>query len=60
MALWKERRFENVVSTDLLDELVEVLDRPAIRRQVNPQRSLALLRRLREDAIWAAGEMSPS
>jgi len=57
MALWKEQRFENIVSPDLLDELVDVIDRPAIRRRLDPQRSLALLRRLRDDAVWVDGVM---
>ena len=55
MALWKERRFEVVVSPALLDELVEVLERPEIRQRVDPYRRLALLRRLRDDAVWVEG-----
>jgi putative PIN family toxin of toxin-antitoxin system len=55
MALWKEQRFDNVVSPALLDELVEVIDRPAIRARLDPQRSLAVLRRLRYDAMWVEG-----
>jgi putative PIN family toxin of toxin-antitoxin system len=55
MALWKEERFKNVVSPALLDELVEVIDRPAVRKRLDPSRSLALLRRLRDDAIWVKG-----
>jgi putative PIN family toxin of toxin-antitoxin system len=55
MALWKEQRFENVVSPALLADLVEVIDRPAIQVRLDPQRSLALLRRLRDDAVWVEG-----
>ncbi len=55
MALWKERRYENVVSPALLNEFVEVLNRPSIHKRIDPQRSLALLRRLRDDAVWVEG-----
>jgi len=55
MALWKERRFDVVVSPALLEELVEVLGKPKIRARLDPQRSLALLHRLRDDAIWVTG-----
>lgn len=55
MALWKERRFELVASPDLLQELIEVLEKPKIQVRLNHQRSLALLRRLRYDAIWVEG-----
>jgi hypothetical protein len=57
MALWKERRFEVVVSPALFDELIDVLERPKIRTRLNPQRSLALLRRLRDDAVWVEGHI---
>ena len=60
MALWKERRFENVVSPALLEELVEVIDRQSIRERIDPGRSLALLRRLRDDAVWVEGATGAS
>jgi len=60
MALWREGRYELVVSDILLEELVEVLARPHIRARLNPERSLALLRRLRDDAIWVEGITSTS
>ena len=60
MALWKEHRFENVVSPALLEELVEVIARPAIRKRIDPGRSLALLRRLRDDAVWVEGSTNAS
>jgi putative PIN family toxin of toxin-antitoxin system len=55
MALWREDRFELVISEIQLEELVEVLARPHIRARLNQERSLALLRRLRDDAIWVEG-----
>jgi putative PIN family toxin of toxin-antitoxin system len=55
MALWKERRFELVISPVILEELVEVLARPQINARLDPGRSLALLRRLRDDATWVEG-----
>jgi len=55
LALWKEQRFELIVSPALLDELIEVLGKPKIRARVDPQRSLALLHRLRDDAVWVEG-----
>jgi putative PIN family toxin of toxin-antitoxin system len=55
IALWKEHRFEIVVSPALLEELLEVLDRPAIQRRVDHQRRLALFRLLRGNALWVEG-----
>ena len=55
MALWKERRFDLVISPELFEELVRVLEKPKVRSRINPQRSLALLRRLHDDAIWVEG-----
>jgi putative PIN family toxin of toxin-antitoxin system len=52
MALWKEQRYQILISPDLMEELVEVLQRPPIAARVAPYRSLALVRRLRDDAIW--------
>ena len=60
IALWKEKRFELVVSPALLEELITVLERPNIRARLNPQRSLALLRRLRDDANWVEGNSAAS
>jgi len=58
MYLWNERKLEVVISPDLFKELVEVLNRPEIGSEVDSHRKLALFRRLRYDAIWAAGEMA--
>jgi uncharacterized protein len=55
MALWKEERFDLVASPALFEELIEVLKKPRIQSRVDPQRSLALLRRLRDDAVWVEG-----
>ena len=52
MALWKERRFTLVISPALLDELVEVLERPKIAPRIDAYHRLALFRRLRDDAMW--------
>jgi putative PIN family toxin of toxin-antitoxin system len=55
VALWKEQRFEVVVSPALQTELVEVLARPKIAKRVDQGRFLALLRLLRHEAIWTPG-----
>jgi putative PIN family toxin of toxin-antitoxin system len=60
IALWKEKRFELVISPALLEELVDVLERPGIRERIKSQRSLALLRRLRDNAIWVEGNSGAS
>ena len=60
MALWKESRYEIVISAELFAEMVEVLSRPEISRRVDPHRKLALFRRLRQEAIWTTGIVDAS
>jgi len=60
LALWRERRFGMITSDALRAELAEVLDRPDIAPRVNPDRQLALVRRLRQDAIWTPGTLDVS
>ncbi len=56
MSLWRQRRFDVIISDDLHAELVEVLERPEAKPKiVDPQRRIALLRRLRQEAIWTPG-----
>ena len=55
MALWSEERYELVISPELFAEFVEVSNRPELKMRIDPQRKLALLRRLRQDAIWTKG-----
>jgi len=57
IALWRDRRFEAVVSPALHEELVEVLERPDIAPRVEEQRKIALFHRLRHNALWAAGNL---
>jgi predicted nucleic acid-binding protein len=57
MALWRDQRFEVVISTKLQAELIDVLERPGIAPRVELQRKMALLRRLHEDAILTPGIM---
>jgi putative PIN family toxin of toxin-antitoxin system len=57
MALWSEDRYELVISPELFAELVEVSNRPDVRARIDPQRKLALFRRLHQDAIWTIGEI---
>ena len=60
IAIWKERRFEAVISPALYAELLRILDKPEIAARIEPTRRLALLRRLRFDTIWAPGMMETS
>jgi len=55
MALWNEERYELVISPELFAEFVEVSNRPEVKTRIDPQRKLALFRRLRQDAIWTTG-----
>ena len=55
MALWREERYELVISPELFAEFVEVSNRPAVKTRFDPQRKLALFRRLRQDALWTTG-----
>lgn len=52
MALWSESRYEIAISAELFAEMVEVLNRPEVKARVEPQRKLALFRRLRHEALW--------
>ena len=60
LALWREQRFAVVTSDALRAELAEVLERPDIAPRVNPDRKLALVRRLRQDAVWTPGTLDVS
>jgi len=60
LALWREKHFKVVTSNALRAELAEVLERPNIAPRVNPDRKLALVRRLRQDAIWTPGTLDVS
>lgn len=57
LELWRERRFAVVMSDALRAELAEVLERPDITPRIDPDRRLALVRRLRQDAIWTPGTL---
>ncbi|MFH1905790.1 MAG: putative toxin-antitoxin system toxin component, PIN family [Chloroflexota bacterium] len=57
IAMWRDSRFDVVVSPALHQELVEVMERPEIAPKVDAQRRIALLYRLRHDALWAAGKL---
>lgn len=58
MALWSEERFQVVISTELFEELVAVSERTDLKRRIDPQRKLALYRRLRQDAVWTSGAVT--
>ncbi len=60
LALWRDRRFDIVISPALFTELVGVLQRPHISLKVDVQRRFTLLRRLRQEAIWTPGELDAS
>jgi hypothetical protein len=60
MALWREQKFEIVFSSDLYDELIAVLNRPEIAPRIDLQRKIALLRRLRYDALWTSSTVDTS
>jgi len=55
MALWSEERYELVISPELFAEFVDVVNRSELKSGIEPQRMLALFRRLRQDAIWTTG-----
>ena len=57
MALWSEARYELVIFPELFAEFVEVSNRPEMNTRFDPQRKLALFRRLRQDAIWTPGAL---
>jgi len=57
IAMWRDSRFEVVVSPALHQELVEVMERPEIAPKVEVQRRMALFYRLRHDALWTAGSL---
>ena len=60
LALWNERKFELVISITQFEELVAVLNRSEPLLHVDPQRKLALFRRLRNDAVWVSGSLDAS
>jgi len=60
MSLWRNREFDVVISTELFEELVEVLKRPRIAPKIDQHRQYALLRRLHQDAIWTTGDIDVS
>lgn len=55
MALWYEKRYELVISPAIFSEFVDVLGRAEVEGKIDPQRKLALFRRLRQDALWTSG-----
>lgn len=57
LALWRERRFAVVISDALRVELVEFLECPEVRARIAPELRLALVRRLRQDAVWTPGSL---
>lgn len=57
LALWRDKRFKVIISAALHEELVEVLERPEIASKVQIHRRLALMRRLRQDAVWTPGTL---
>jgi hypothetical protein len=57
LSLWRDSRFDIVISPALFTELVGVLQRPRIKSRVDVQRSFSLLRRLRQQAVWTPGEL---
>jgi len=57
IALWRDQRFEIVISPLLREEIMEVLARPDIAEKVDNQRKFALLQRLRNDAHWTPGKL---
>lgn len=55
IALWNDKKFQVVISPAIFEELLNVSDRPYIAVRIDPQRKLALLRRLRHDVVWVDG-----
>jgi putative PIN family toxin of toxin-antitoxin system len=60
IALWRDERFDIIVSNNLLSELTEVLERSHIKERINLQRRIALLQRLRHNAFWTPGKLETS
>ncbi len=60
MALWREQRFQVIMSVDLLVELTEILQRPHIASRLDTTRQITLLSRLRHGAIWTPGTLDTS
>jgi len=58
--LWSQQRFQIIISPQLHNELLEVLERPHIASHLDNGRKLALLRRLRQEAIWTEGTLEIS
>jgi len=60
LSLWRDNRFAVVISRSLHEELVGVLERPHIATRIDAHRRQALMRRLRQDAIWTPGTLDVS
>ncbi len=60
LTLWRDGRFDIVISPALFTELVGVLQRSHISERVDIQRRFSLLRRLRQEAVWTPGELNAS
>lgn len=58
LSLWRDSRFDIVISPALFTELVGVLQRSNITPRVDMQRRFGLLRRLRQEAVWTPGELN--
>ena len=58
LSLWAAGRYEVVISQVIMDELLEILDRPHIAPRIKTDRRLALLRRLRQRAVWTLGAIN--
>jgi putative PIN family toxin of toxin-antitoxin system len=54
-ALWNDKKFQVVISPAIFEELLDVTERPHIALKLDPQRKLALLRRLRQFVVWVDG-----
>jgi putative PIN family toxin of toxin-antitoxin system len=60
LSLWRDGRFDIVISPALFTELVGVLQRSHISERVDVQRRFSLLRRLRQEAVWTPGVFDAS
>jgi putative PIN family toxin of toxin-antitoxin system len=56
LTLWQNRAFDVVMTENLYAELHSVLSREHIATKIAPEKQRALLRRLRQDALWFPGE----
>jgi predicted nucleic acid-binding protein len=57
LTLWRNRAFDVVMTEALYAELRSVLSREHIAPKIAPEKQFALLRRLRQDALWFPGEL---